>query len=389
MLTAIARALAAARSRTWLAAVASLAVALVVMLGLPGAAAAQTAPKSTDAWQSDPSFSMSFLGRDTPKGPDRYHAVFGYGATFFGAAVSSMPLLPADQAVSILMKGFQAAYPSQSPQDVQPGDEFDFLVPLGTIVSTQWKKSGDTIEYRSLRGDDLLLYTNPKSLVSYRLTSVEDPAHAEVVINKDMETNSADLGKAVYGGNDPNFKPDVLQVARARNAIQAKQASISVDLTKSYLDDFSEIRGKGEKGGISQSGLQIYWFRSDQIAQPLFRVDDGIGQTTDPSNLPSLMRVYYYKDGVVRTYQRAADTVLLSGRQPNNSEWAQVFAQYGRLDPAPAQWEIGQPEDDAAAQELRQVGIAVLRYEPKDPPEASLFTQFLDWVMSLMKRKQS
>lgn len=386
----VGRVLADIRFPSWPAVAAGLAAVLLALaLGLPGSAAAQTPPAPAGGWQSDASFSMTFRGTDTPQGPDRYHVVFGDGATFFGTAVNSMPLLPADQALSILTKGFQAAYPNRALQDLQPGDEFDFLVPLGTIVSTQWKKSAGTIEYRSLRGDDLTLYTNPNSLISHRLIRVEDPTHAEVAINMDIPTNSAELAKAVYGGGNPGFSPDVLQVARAGKAIQANQGSISVDLTKSYLDDFPAIREKGENGGTTPGGLRIYWFRSDQIAQPLFRVDDGMGQSTDPSNLPSVMRVYYYKNGVVRVYQRAEDTVLLSGRQPQDSAWAQVFAQYGGVNPAPTQWEIGQPEDSAAAQELRQVGIAVLRYEPKDAPKANLFTQFLDWLMALMKRKQS
>ncbi len=369
--------------------VAGIAAVLLLALQLPGAATAQTTPQSSDGWESDSTYSISFLGRDTPQGPDRYHVVFGYGATFFGTAVDAMPLLPADQAVSILTSGYQAAYPGRSPQNAQPGDEFDIHVPLGTIVSTQWKKGQGTIEYRSLRGDDLLLYTNPNSVISYRLTRVEDLGHAEVALNRDMETDSVSLARAVYGGGDPNFAPDVLQVARARKAIQDKENSITVDLTRSYLDDFPAIRDQAEKGGTTQSGLQIYWFRSDQVAQPLFRVDDGIGQATDPANLPSVMRVYYYKDGVVRTYMRAEDTVMLSGRQPQNSEWAQVFAEYGKVNLAPTQWEIGQPEDSASAQEFRQLGIVVLRYEPKDPPKANFFTQFLDWLMALMKRKQS
>lgn len=368
---------------------ASLTVALLMVVQMPGAAVAQTVPKPTDGWQSDPTYSISFIARETAQGPDSYHVVFGNGATFFGTAVNSMPLLPADQAVSILMNGHQATYPDRPPQDVQPGDEFDIQVPLGTIVSTQWRKGHGTIEYRSLRGDDLVLSTDPNSLINYRLTRVEDPTHAEVVINRDMETDSASLARTVYGGSDPSFAPDVLQVARAAKAIQSNESSITVDLTQSYLDDFPAIRDQGEKGGVTQAGLQIYWFRSDQAAQPLFRVDDGIGQATDPAKLPSLMRVYYYKDGTVRTYQRAEDTVLLSSRQPQNGEWAQVFAQYGKVDPAPTQWEVGQPEDSAVAQELKQLGIVVLRYEPKSPPKANLFTQFLDWLMALMKRKQS
>lgn len=385
---ALFRALASVRRRLRLPAPAAVAL-LALLLVLPGQAGAQTRPGTPDGWQSDPTFAISFLGRDASQGPDRYRLTFGFGATFFGTAVNSMPLLSAEQSVSILTDGYKAAFPGRPLQDVQPDDSFDFLVPLGTIVSVQWKKASDRIEYRSLRGDDLVLYTNPRSLITHRLIRTEDPVHAEVAINKETAAKSVDLARAVYGQDDPNFKPDVLQVARARKALQENQSSITVNVTRGYLDDFSEIRDKAEPGGLAQNGLQIFWFRSGQLAQPLFRVDDGIGQAVDPSGLPSLMRVYYYKDGVVRTYQRAEDTVLLSGRQPKNDEWAQVFTQYGKVDPAPSRWENGQPESDAAAQELGQLGIAVLRYEPKEAPKSNLFTQFLDWLMSLMKRKQS
>lgn len=355
----------------------------------PSSGNAQSAPAASGAWQSDKSYSIDFLARDGSNGPDRYHMVFDYGATFFGAAVNSMPLLPAEDAVKILMDGYRAAYPGHDPKDVQPGNEFDFAVPLGTIVAKQWRKGAGTIEYQSLRGDDLVMYTSPRSLISYKLIRGEDPSKAEMVINRDAELRSPDLAKAVYGNDDPNFTPDVLQVARARKAIQENQESITVDLTKKHIDDFPDMKASAEAGGKNENGLDIYWFRSDQVAQPLFRVDDAVGQATDPAGLPSMMRVYYYKDGVIRTYQRAEDTVLLAGRQAPNDQWAKVYAQYGKLDPAPTRWENGQPEDSPEARELGNLGIVVLRYDPKDPPKGNFFTQFLDWVMGLMKRKQA
>ena len=355
----------------------------------PASGSAQGTPASQDGWLSDSSYSISFLGRDGPGGLDHYHMVFGYGATFFGAAVNSLPLIPGDQGTAILMDGYRAAFPGHDPKEVQPGDEFDFQVPLETIVASKWRKGNGTIEYQSLRGDDLVMYTSPRSLISHKLVRAETPTRAEMFINRDAELRSPDLAKAVYGGDDPNFKPDVLQVARARKAIQENQQSISVDLNRKYLDDFPDIKGQAEAGGKTAAGLDIYWFKSDLVAQPLFRVDDGIGQATDPAGLPSVMRVYYYKDGVVRTYQRAEDTVLLAGRQPQNDEWAKAYTQYGKLNPLPSRWENGQFEDSAEARELNQLGIVVLRYEPKDPPKGNFFTEFLDWLMSLMKRKNA
>ena len=74
-----------------------------------------------------------------------------------------------------------------------------------------------------------------------------------------------------------------------------------------------------------------------------FSVDDGIRDSVDFSSVPSIMRVYYYKNGVVRTYQRVEDTVFLKGRQPKNNEWADVFAEYGLANPTPQRGSMASP----------------------------------------------
>lgn len=351
---------------------------------------AKAAPTVDEEWRRNSSYRIDFLGRDGPNGADHYRVTLDWGATFFGIAVDAMPLLPAEQAVNILMDGYRSTFPGRPLEEVHPGDVFDFFVPPGTLVSAQWRPRGNNAaEYRSLRGDHLILYTNPLHSIKYRLTRAEDGSRAEVMVNHEVELKPNELAVTLFGRNDPNFKPDYLQIQRAKDIIEKKTAMVTVNTARTHIDDFLEIKDSGTLGGNTEQGLQIYRFESERMAQPIFRVDDGIGDEIDPAKFPSPSRVYYYKDGVIRTYQRAQDTTLLSGRQPNNEAWAKVYREWGRLDPPPNRWEIGQPEQDSQAEELRRLGIAVLRFQPKQPPKGNFLTHMLDFLLSLMKRDQN
>ena len=345
-------------------------------------------PVPPDGWTSDPTFSITLLGRDGPDNSDHYLVTLGWGGTFFAVASESMPLVPTEQTVSIVMDGYKRTFPGRPPEDIQPGDSFDFFVPAGTLVTTQWRNRGSTIEYRSLRGDTLITYTDPKSPLLYRLMPAGNPNKAEIKINQMADFKPEALAQAIYGAGDPNFKPDFLQLTRAKDLIKSSADTATVDLTRQHLDDLQELRESAKSGGKTDSGMDIYWLPAGPEAQPLFRIDDAVGDQTDLSGMPPLIRVYYYKDGTVRTYQRASDTVMLSSRQPPNSVWAKVYQDYGKVDPAPTQWDIGQPEQSDQAQELSKLGVVVLRFEPKPQPQGNFFTQILDMVMGLMKRKQ-
>ena len=346
------------------------------------------ADPSTDGWTSDPSFTITLLGRDGPDNTEHYLVTIGWGGTFFGVASESMPLVPADQAVNIVLDGYRRTFPGRPQEDVQPGDSFDFYVPAGTLVATQWRRSGGTVQYRSLQGDVLTTYSDPNSLLVYSLVRATSPNQAEIKINLLADLKPEALARAVYGRGDPTFKPDFLQLTRAKALIQSGADTATVDLTRRHLDDLQELKGDAEQGGKTNSGMDIYWFRGDDEAQALFRIDDAVGDQTDLSGMPSLMRVYYYKDGTVRTYRRAGDVAMLSGRQPQNDAWSKVYQEYGKSDPIPTRWEIGQPEQDAQAQELGKLGVVVLRYQPKPPPPSNFFTSLLDLLMGLMKRKE-
>ncbi len=362
------------------------AMALLLMMFVPAPAVADQG--STDGWTTDPTFTIAFVGRDGPSNSDDYLVTMDWGGSFFAIAAESMPLVPTDQAVNIILNGYKRTFPGRDPKDVQPGDSFDFFVPSGTLVATQWRTSGSTVEYRSLRGDRLTIYSDPESPILYRLVKAGSPNSAEVKINQNADLKPPMLAQALYGQGDPNFKPDFLQLTRAKDLIQQNADTVTVDLTRKHLDDLQELKGSAKYGGKTDTGMDIYWFPPGESAQPLFRIDDAVGDKTDLSGMPSLIRVYYYKNGTVRTYQLASDAVMLSSRQPPNAAWAKVYQDYGKVNPVPTQWDIGQPEQDAQAQELNKLGIAVLRFSPKPQPQGNFFTQLLDLVMGLMKRKQ-
>jgi hypothetical protein len=351
---------------------------------------AHAAPATTDpGWATDSSYSISFLGRDGNGGSDRYRVTLSWGASFFAVGAESMPLVPAEHAVNLVMDGYRTAFPGRPLEDIQPGDSFDFTVPTGTLVCTQWQQKGSTIEYKSLRGDRLTMHSDPQSPLLYLLLRAEAPNSAEAKVNQNSDLKPAPLAQALYGNGDPGFKPDFLQLTRAQTIITRGTETVTVDLSQNHLDDLQSLRAGAQSGGKTEDGMDVYLFRSDQQAQPLFRIEDAIGDRTDPTGLPATIRVYYYKDGEVRTYQMASDTVFLSDRQPKNDVWSKVFADYGKLDPSPTRWDIGQPENDAQAQELNKVGIVVLRYQPKEAPPGNFFTHILDQVFAMMKRKSN
>ncbi|MHB0870263.1 MAG: hypothetical protein ACYC5J_12550 [Chloroflexota bacterium] len=371
----------------------SAAIAVFSLLALLSPAAmppqAVAAPLPADGWTTDPTYTLVLLGRDGANSSDRYLVTLDWGGSFFAVGAQSMPLMAAEPAVELVMEGYRNAFPGRPMEDIQPGDSWDFHVPAGTFVTAEWRKTASSIEYRSLRGDSLVVYTNPRAPLVHLLVRAESPRKAEVTINLLADLTPQSLAETLYGQGDPNFTPDFLQLTRAKGLIESGAETATIDLSRTHLDDLRELRGTGQAGGKTEDGMDIYWFHSGEQAQPLFRIDDSIGDRTDPTGLPSLIRVYYYKTGTVRTYQRASDALFLSGRQPRGELWEKVYQEWGQLDPAPTRWEIGQPEQDDQAAELNKMDIVVLRFQPKDPPKGNFFTNLLDMLMAMMKRKQT
>ncbi len=372
------------RLTSWRTAVVLFVAIALVALSVPGTAV--LAAPVTNAWTSPTSYTISYLGRDVAGGADHYQVQVGPGATLFAIGADSMPLLPAMQAYGLVTDAYQKAFPGHAPQDIQPGQVFSFSAPAGTLVSTQWRTQGTVTEYRSLLGDTLWLHSAQNDPIAFRVIRASNPNQEEVAPNLTANATPYQLAQRIYGGTDPSFKPDFIQVWNAEQLIQGNASTITIDLTRKHLDSFQDIKGSAQLGGKTSSGAQIYWFRSGKLASELFRVDDSIGNSTSLQALPDLLRVYYYRDGTVEVYRKTGVTGFLSSQQPSDTEWAKAFADFGGLQSPPTQWDLGQPESGTTAQELSHIGITVLRFEPVQQFQGNAFTQLLNALFSLMQR---
>jgi hypothetical protein len=362
-----------------------LALLTVSVLG-PATPAAKAQRAVEPGWEVNDAYVLTQLGRYAATGTDRYEVTISWGATFFAIAVETMPLVPAEEAMDILLEAFGEAFPSRRQGDIRPGDRFEFQVPVDTLVGVQWRAIQGAREFRSFRGDRLIMYTAYDSPLEYRLIRTDNPGYAEMKVRRFPVPDTLDLATAMYGMDDPNFKPDFLQLVRALRINQNGTEMVTVDIRRPHLDDLRQLTGNQRPAGTSQSGLDIYWIESDEMAQPVFRADDGIRDSINFASVPTVMRVYYYKNGVVRTYQKLEDVVFVSDRQPRNAEWADAFAKYGRAHPTPQRWGIGQPEQDSVATELRELGIQVLRFTPMEERQTNFLMNLLDAIMEFMKK---
>lgn len=363
-----------------------LAVLAAFVTAGPAASVASARPADQGAWETDPTFTLTYVGREDVSETDRYEVGASWGATFFGMAVEAMPLEPADEATRVLLDAFAAAYPSRAQADIRPGDRFEFRMPVGTFVAAQSRTIDVAREFRSFNGDHLVMYTKYDSPLEYRLVRADSPHLAEAKIRRYPTPDTYLLAQALYGKGDLEFKPDFLQIVRAMSLNLAETQLITIDTRRDHLDDLRQLTGNRDPDSSTEGGLDVYWIRPTETAQPTFRVDDGIRNSIDFSAVPRVMRVYYYKNGVVRTYQRSGDSLFLSGRQPSSSEWARAFEDYGRANLTPVLWGIGQPEEGPAAQELRDLGITVLRFNPKEEPPGNIFTSFIETLLSFIRR---
>lgn len=370
---------------------AAVSIFLLLVLITPFVPAAPVlAAPATTGWTSPTAYTISYLGRDGAGGADHYQVQVGPGATLFAIGADSMPLLPTMQAYGLVTDAYQKAFPGHAPQDIQPGQVFSFSAPAGTFVSTRWRAQGTVTEYRSLLGDTLWLHSAANDPIAFRVIRASNPNQEEVAPNLAANATPYQLAQRIYGGTDPSFKPDFIQVWQAGQLIQGNELTVKINLTKKHLDSFQDIKGSAQLGGKTSSGAQIYWFRSGALASELFRVDDSIGNSTSLQGLPDVLRVYYYRDGTVEVYRKTGVTGFLSSQQPSDTEWAKAFTDFGGLQSPPTQWNLGQPDaTGATAQELSQMGITVLRYEPVQQFQGNAFTQLLNALFALMQRGKS
>ena len=81
---------------------------------------------------------------------------------------------------------------------------------------------------------------------------------------------------------------------------QERTAKIQVDVNRRYLDEFRAVRSRATRVEDTLQGLRAHYFDDPSI--PFVRVDDNVGDQTDPANFTRIFRIAYYRDGTVRKY---------------------------------------------------------------------------------------
>jgi hypothetical protein len=279
------------------------------------------------------------LGKDDSGQVERYEVTLGRGATLWDLAQSVLPLLALDkgdqQAYQTVLTSFQQTFPSRSPNALQPGDSFVLEVPVGTFVSQQSGREGRNMTYSSYQGDQLTVYPRGSPLL-YRLVRHDQPDEAEVHL-AGQTGSPVDLARAIYGVDTPDF----VQVRVVRAALSDPSQPIVVDQNHPYLDDFRNYRDQATSVNTGSDGMQVYQFAADDQANPFERVEDVIGDATDPGAFPQLVRLAFYRDGSVRKYMITQPGDSLSPLNlPDTARWHQVLPdvvdwQTGTVEPLP------------------------------------------------------
>jgi hypothetical protein len=242
---------------------------------------------------------------------------------------------------------------------MRPGDTFTLEVPVGTFVTKEITRQPDGFEYISFHGDRLYYYPNEPAVV-YRLIRKDQESRAELLLTG-VAADPVAVAKRIYGIEAPDF----IQVRAIRSAINDRQARVTVDLARPYLDEFRNFRDRAIRIEPGETGLKAYIFPNDPEI-PFVRVDDAIGDETDPAKFSRFFRSMYYRDGTIKRYYitESGDTASTLGK-PLSAEWTKVL-------PAFQEWQPGQvealPPFSAATNQGGQIlpgRIAVVSHRPK------------------------
>jgi hypothetical protein len=299
-------------------------VATVALAAATGVASGQTSAEITA------------LGIDPARGVDRYQVVIGPGGSFWEVGVNHLPMTALEQgdakAVERIEQAWRAAHGDSAQTEVQPGDSFVIEVPAGTFVSRSYRREGDRLVYESFTGDILTTYPQDEA-IAYRLQRAATPGQAEVLVNA-SQASPEEEAKRIYEVDPPDF----LQVRAVRGALQERSATLTVDLNRKYLDEFRLYRDRAARVEDGPDGLKTYWFDAAHSDIPFVRVDDAVGDLTDPGQFPRLFRMAYYRDGTVRKYviTETGDSINALGR-PDSAEWTKIL-------PSWKDWLPGQAE---------------------------------------------
>jgi hypothetical protein len=339
----------------WYTALLALALLFADSLLEPAVAAAQA------------TYEISPLGTDAGRRVDRYQVTLGPGASLWDLGFNRLPLVAIEQGdqkvVELIEQSFRNEFPDRGPQLVKPGDSFVLEVPTGTFVSKAIARQGDKVTFDSFAGDRLTTF--PKDpVVQYRLQRASDPDHVEVLI-QGGQADAVEEAKKIY--DVPN--PDFLQVRTVRGALAERTSKLIVDANRKYLDEFRTVRDRATLVEDTTQGLKAYHFSRDDTDIPFVRVDDNVGDLTDPATFTRIFRIAYYRDGTVRKYiiTEAGDSIGALGRQENEI-WRRTL-------PAWQEWLPGQAEAlppfapaIASSGALQPGRILVLAFRPRVTP---------------------
>ena len=339
------------RQRGWWAAL----LALVALLVLPSVAGAQATHE------------IAPLGTDPARGVDRFQITIGPGGSLWDIGFNRLPLVALEQGeqrvVELVEQAFRAQYPESGPNEVRVGDSFVLEVQSGTFVARTIDRQADRVVFESF-GEDQVTTFPRDPVIAYRLRRKSAPDQAEVLINGGQADAYVEAMR-VYDVDPPDF----LQVRTVRGALMERQAKLTVDLGRKYLDEFRNFRDRATRVEDTPQGLKAYSFDRDAADIPVVRVEDGVGNETDPGAFPRVFRIAYYRDGTIRRYvvTETGDSLGPLARS-DNEPWARILPQYQEW--LPGQAETLQPFSPAisGAGALLPGRILVLTHRPRIAP---------------------
>jgi hypothetical protein len=340
---------------SWLATMLAIWGALLVASGQP-----------MRLWAQE-TYDIAPLGTDPARRVDRYQITLGPGASLWELGFNRLPLVAIEQGdakvVEIVEQSFRAQYPDRGPELVKPGDNFVLEVPAGSFVSKTVTKQPDRVIFDSYAGDQLTTFPKDPT-VQYRLRRAATPDRVEVSI-QGGQADAVEEAKKIYDVPQPDF----LQVRQVRGALLERTSKLTIDVNRRYLDDFRAVRDRAARVEDQPSGMRVYFFDPADQDVPFVRVDDGIGDQTDPANFPRTFRTAYYRDGTVRKYiiTEPGDSIGALG-QPDSEIWRRTLTNY-------QEWLTGQAEAlppfapaISNAGSLQPGRILVLAFRPRTTP---------------------
>jgi hypothetical protein len=257
----------------------------------------------------------------------------GAGDALWDWARAALPLTVLDEgdtkAYGLVLDSFQGAFPDRPPDLLQPGETFALAVPAGTFVTQDLAQVGADAVYTSFDGDQLTVYRQPSPLL-YRLVAHDQPEQVEVRLSG-LPGSAAELARALYEVDPPDF----IQVRTVRGALADPSLPVRVEQRGRYLDEFRNDRDRAVQQETNDDGLQVYTFAPDDVGEPFVRVEDGIGDETDPAAFPKRLRVAFYRDGTVREYlvTEPGDSLAQLAR-PDTTRWHAILPQVAGWQPA-------------------------------------------------------